>query len=90
MSSDNQPRLTYSEQLENLCNMRTAEEITHDEWTEEVKAGIQQTASGYGKTYTAVATDVDVKSPKVLQRNREELDEQINAFDIGPYPGGTH
>jgi len=89
MTSDNQPRPTYSEQLEAVCNMRTAEEITHDEWTDEVKAAIQQTANDYGKTYTQVATDVDIESPKVLQRNREDLDDQVKAFNIGPYPGGT-
>ncbi|KWU26366.1 hypothetical protein [Burkholderia cenocepacia] len=88
--TQNHEQPSYSEVVETICNLRTAEEVRDDEWTDEVKAAIQTAATTYGKSYTQVAQDVDVESPEVLKRNFEEHQEMLDALDIGPYPGGEH
>lgn len=86
--SHRQPTRTYSERVEDVCNMRTPADAHEDNYPAPMVRAIKSTARIYGKTLAQVILDVDTETPEVFRRNLEDDEDRYGWMNLGPYPGG--
>lgn len=86
--SHRQPARTYSERIEDVCNMRTPADAYEDNYPAPMMRAIKSTARIYKKAFAQVILDVDTETLGVFQCNLEDDEDQYGWMNLGPYPDG--